>query len=135
MTDRDRLIELLKPHVSGTACLCESGSCELTSCRDCKARRLADHLLANGVIVPPCKVGDTLYYPWIYGGTSGIAMLEASSIRITKKGKCLVYFEDPEIDMPMPTCFTEDDFEQSVFTNKGVAKRVLRKCMKNDTSA
>lgn len=23
--------------------------------------RLADHLLANGVIVPPCKVGDTLY--------------------------------------------------------------------------
>ena len=23
---------------------------------------LADHLLANGVIVPPCKVGDTVYY-------------------------------------------------------------------------
>lgn len=22
---------------------------------------LADHLLANGVIVPPCKVGDTVY--------------------------------------------------------------------------
>ena len=61
MTDRDRLIELLKPHVSGTACLCESGICELTSCRDCKARRLADHLLANGVIVPPCKVGDWVY--------------------------------------------------------------------------
>lgn len=58
MSDRDRLIELLKPHVSGTACLCESGSCELTSCRDCKARRLSDYLLANGVIVLPCKVGD-----------------------------------------------------------------------------
>ena len=62
---RDRLIELLKPHVSGTACLCESGSCELTSCRDCKARRLADYLLANGVIVPPCKVGD--YVLWNNG--------------------------------------------------------------------
>ena len=24
--------------------------------------RLADHLLANGVIVPPCKVGDTVYF-------------------------------------------------------------------------
>ena len=23
--------------------------------------RFADHLLANGVIVPPCKVGDTVY--------------------------------------------------------------------------
>ena len=24
--------------------------------------RLADHLLANGVIVPPCKVGDTVWW-------------------------------------------------------------------------
>ena len=24
--------------------------------------QLADHLLANGVIVPPCKVGDKVYY-------------------------------------------------------------------------
>lgn len=23
--------------------------------------KIADHLLANGVIVPPCKVGDTVY--------------------------------------------------------------------------
>lgn len=27
--------------------------------------RLADHLLANGVIVPPCKVGDTLWVNWL----------------------------------------------------------------------
>ena len=26
------------------------------------APHTADHLLANGVIVPPCKVGDTVYY-------------------------------------------------------------------------
>lgn len=26
------------------------------------AEAIADHLLANGVIVPPCKVGDTVYY-------------------------------------------------------------------------
>ncbi len=25
------------------------------------AQNVADHLLANGVIVPPCKVGDTVY--------------------------------------------------------------------------
>lgn len=24
--------------------------------------QIADHLIANGVIVPPCKVGDTVYY-------------------------------------------------------------------------
>lgn len=27
----------------------------------CYEERTADHLLANGVIVPPCKVGDTVY--------------------------------------------------------------------------
>ena len=25
--------------------------------------KLADHLLAKGVIVPPCKVGDAVYFP------------------------------------------------------------------------
>ena len=30
--------------------------------------RLADHLLANGVIVPPCRVGDTVYRPSKYLG-------------------------------------------------------------------
>lgn len=58
---RDRLIELVKPFVSGSACEHESGSCELTNCRFCNARSLADNILANGVIVPPCKVGDTVY--------------------------------------------------------------------------
>jgi hypothetical protein len=27
---------------------------------------IASHLLANGVIVPPCKVGDTVYMPAIW---------------------------------------------------------------------
>ena len=27
----------------------------------CMNYHIADHLLANGVIVPPCKVGETLY--------------------------------------------------------------------------
>lgn len=28
----------------------------------CHAGALADYLIENGVIVPPCKVGDTVYY-------------------------------------------------------------------------
>jgi hypothetical protein len=31
------------------------------SCSRCTSEYLADHLIANGVIVPPCKVGDTVY--------------------------------------------------------------------------
>lgn len=47
MTDRDRLIELLF---------------KVTEEKDCpQPCEIADYLLANGVIVPPCKVGDTVY--------------------------------------------------------------------------
>lgn len=44
MTDRDRLMELLQKEVPRP-----------------KADYLAIHLIANGVIVPPCKVGDEVY--------------------------------------------------------------------------
>ena len=45
--------------------------CATTTCDDCEFRKsegvctinlIADHLLANGVIVPPCKVGDKVYF-------------------------------------------------------------------------
>ncbi len=61
MTELEKLMELIKPYMSGLACGDESGACELTNCRDCKARQIANDILANGVIVPPCKVGDTVY--------------------------------------------------------------------------
>ena len=43
MTERERLIELLKNEQSRYS------------------EDIADYLLANGVIVPPCKVGQTVY--------------------------------------------------------------------------
>ncbi len=46
MTERERLIKLIK---------------HCTSCEQCFDEDIADHLLANGVIVPPCKVGDVVY--------------------------------------------------------------------------
>ena len=51
---RDRLIELIR-----------TASHELTSrcvgdCGDC-SESIADYLIENGVIVPPCKVGTTIY--------------------------------------------------------------------------
>ena len=46
-----KMVELLEPHMSGLAFEYESGSCELTSCRSCNARNIADHLISNGVTV------------------------------------------------------------------------------------
>lgn len=54
MDVREKLVELLEPHMSGLACEYESGSCELTSCRSCNAKNIADHLIANGVTVQEC---------------------------------------------------------------------------------
>ena len=63
MTDRDRLINELKK--AKNRCLIhESGGCLACKYRgqaDCTLENLADHLLANGVIAPPCKVGDVVY--------------------------------------------------------------------------
>ena len=50
---RDRLIKLIK----------EAKAIEASGI-DCKVsdEYIADHLLAEGVIIPPCKVGTTLYF-------------------------------------------------------------------------
>lgn len=48
---RDRLIELLEAE----------GGFSRYMTDDERRARLADHLLAEGVIVPPCKVGQTIY--------------------------------------------------------------------------
>ena len=55
MTDRDRLIELFSPFADGT--YNSSG----TIVDGTKVDDIVDHLLANGVIVPPCKVGTKVY--------------------------------------------------------------------------
>lgn len=52
MTDRDRLIEILQDTLHEWEC--DVSIKTLTE--------IAEHLLANGVIVPPCKVGDKVWY-------------------------------------------------------------------------
>lgn len=67
---RDRLVELLK-NARIIHTLCNSDGKPIKSfatkaIEEGAELQLADHLLANGVIVPPCKVGDTVYYINIY---------------------------------------------------------------------
>jgi hypothetical protein len=47
---RDRLIELI-----------QSAQNKYLNLLEFESKILADHLLTNGVIVPPCKVGDTVW--------------------------------------------------------------------------
>lgn len=61
MTDRDRLIHLIANADTYDRYNCEFCLKDDNACRNCYAERLADYLLSNGAIVPPCKVGDTVY--------------------------------------------------------------------------
>ena len=52
MDVREKLISLLiLTDPNPYTCESESGSCELTTCTECRARSTADHLIANGVTV------------------------------------------------------------------------------------
>ena len=48
---------------------CETGcdKCGNVGVSDTDIDKIADHLLDNGVVVPPCKVGDKLYTTLCYG--------------------------------------------------------------------
>ena len=58
---RDRLISLINQDNCPSPYMCDN-KCKYSHLEHCFGDRLADHLIANGVIVPPCKVGDTVYY-------------------------------------------------------------------------
>ena len=57
MTDRDRLIRLIDGFVFGTQIAVNNIEWDST-----KVKELADHLIANGVIVPPCEIGADVWY-------------------------------------------------------------------------
>lgn len=55
MNDKEKLISLLiLTDPNPYTCESESGSCELTTCTECRARSTADLLISNGVTVQEC---------------------------------------------------------------------------------
>lgn len=74
----------------------------------------------------PCKVGDTIYCPWVFDGTCGIAVGEVESIKIYADNKSLFIAKDWESDMPMPGAFCLEDFGDIVFLTIEEAKKALK---------
>lgn len=120
---RDRLIELIKQDncISPFSC---SDKCKYVDLDDCHSARLADHLLANGVVVPPCKVGDTLYVISQMKDKRVLPFIneyEATYIQVGKR-KCKVYHEvDGYIKI-----FLQDDFGKTVFLTREEAEQALK---------
>ena len=62
MTDRERLIELLKSDSCESPMLCDP-NCKYANLERCYEERTADYLLENGVVVLPLNmIGNTLWF-------------------------------------------------------------------------
>lgn len=60
---RERLAQLLRSKSCWNNDCPEGGceKCDYIGINDETAEQIADYLIANGVVVPPCKVGDRVY--------------------------------------------------------------------------
>lgn len=91
---RDRLIGIVK-----SSLMMHIGkSCNL-------AENIVDDLLNENVIVPPCKVGDTVYIPWHWNNKSGIAFAEVEEIKNYDSNNHYMFLIDLQSD--------DEEFNQS----------------------
>lgn len=121
---RDRLIELLRDTFNYTkgVCIDFDEAVEIN----------ADHLLENGVIVPPCKVGDTVYVPWRWAFQQGVATVKVEEIKFYDSQMHYMFLIDMESDNE---CFnqsfggwkTEQSIGRTVFLSKEEAEKALAK--------
>ena len=115
---RDRLIDLID----------ERCSCGYQPCIE----SIADHLLANGVIVPPCKVGDFVWAKCFWwDDLSGIALYQITNISIsqnkkgewTKKYRAMRFKDGKTYDSQIN--FSFDEIGKTVFLTREEAEKAL----------
>ena len=93
---RDRLIKLLKTPHKGEK-LRERGIAIHRETSDPETI-VADFLLSEGVIVPPCKVGQWVYVPWRWEGQQAVATVKVEEIKFYDSQMHYMFFIDMESD-------------------------------------
>lgn len=91
----------------------------------------ADFLLAAGVIVPPVKVGQTVYVPWFYEGQQAIATVKVEEIRFyDSKMHCMFYIDMESDDESFNQSFggwkVAQSIGKTVFLTREEAERALK---------
>lgn len=74
----------------------------------------------ENAIVPPCKVGDTVYIPWHWNDKKGIAFAEVEEIKIYDSNNHYMFLIDLQSD--------DEEFNQSFGgwkTEKSIGKTVF----------
>lgn len=110
--DRERLIKILKLGSCPSPYLCDE-NCKYANLERCYEERTADSLLKHGVVLLPCKVGDTIYQ------TDGVRIYTSTIYEIT-------YTENKVIFVTENVDFDERAINNSIFRNREEAKRALK---------
>nr|DAI08166.1 MAG TPA: hypothetical protein [Caudoviricetes sp.] len=112
MTDRDRLIKILQNRTKDP--------CHLHGLYEW-ADDIADYLLENGVIVPPCNVGDHVFV--VYG--LGVQHTSVSSVKIESEGVQLAFILKCMVLQGVAR-FEEFLFDKTAFLTRVEAKKALK---------
>lgn len=99
---RERLIELIK---QGDKTFADKYAGEILSHIDELYDFIADHLLANGVIIPKCKVGDKVYLidkrllVWWKGEVIALYYAKSDGVRyaVALEGGDVLIYDDDEV--------------------------------------
>ena len=118
MTDRDRLIELICDKIQDGHCI---GYCNHPPCTQCTD--IADYLISNGVILPPCKVGDTVYFDtYLHGDSVGVRphkVIKVKSVITTEPSKGGIGAEIPDWSFGESVFLTREEAEKALKERKG----------------
>lgn len=112
--ERKRLVELLiKAHVTFGTC------------------KIADDLLANGVFVPPCMVGDKVYRIWSCGkhGKSISELIITTISMIDNEGSWIIKTQSKSGRVYQ---FNLDDIGNKIYVIKEEAEKMLERKKKNE---
>lgn len=123
---KNRLKDLIKDTLQEWECDVSNNTIE----------QIAGHLIENGVIVPPCKVGQTVYVPWAWGGEKGIASPLVECIQIVRDTKLCGFFIDMKSD---DTAFNDvygfwrtfADIGKTIFLTREEAEKALAERSEN----
>lgn len=130
---RDRLIELLCAGTLKTEICTTETHLECESCRgDCGyCTILADHLLASGVILPPCEVGDAVYFPIEIEGEDE-AFADVGTVFAIGIDERHIMWISARYESGLKYYHTSYDFGKTVFLTRGEAENALKERNNNE---
>ena len=127
MTDRERLIEILKLGSCPSPYLCDE-NCKYANLERCYEERTADLLLEHGVIVPPCKVGDRVYE---ITGRKTVSVYKVRAIRVELFGLFIEWDIVEGFVWQSLSGINADEIGKTVFLTREEAERALKEREKN----